>query len=111
MDIASLLQAFASQLQVLEWSTCLWTKLWQVGPGQGAHLEGTAGAAEHWCVESGVSRAVHWQTCQEKSIADKPQITSLLPLTKIHFLFKGFSIKTMHFLSFSQKCFGVVISR
>lgn len=108
MDIANLLQAFASQLQVLEWSTCLWPKPWQVGPGQRAHLEDSAGAAEHVCVESGASRAVRLQTWQEKSIAGKPQITSFLPLMEMHFIFKGFAIKTKHLEFFSEVVLGCV---
>lgn len=59
------------------------------GTRLGPHLEHTAGAAEHLGVESGISRAVHWKTWQEKTIGDKPQITYFLSLVKMLFIFKG----------------------
>lgn len=111
MDVANLLPAFASQLQVLEWSMCLWPSLGggRRGAGQATHLEDPAGAAECLlCVESGISRARRWQTRQEKAIAGKPQITSFLPLMKMRFIFEGFSIKTKHLGFFSEMFLGCV---
>lgn len=55
-----------------------------------------------------LSWAMHWQTWQEKSIADKPPITSFLPLMKMHFIFKGFSIKMEHLLFFSEMILGCI---
>lgn len=52
---------------------------------------------------------MHWQTWPEKSIGDKPQISSFLPSMKMHFIFKGFSIKTEHLDFFLRSAFGLCL--
>lgn len=43
-----------------------------------------------------------WKSWQEKSIVDKPQIISFLPLMKVNANFEGFSIKMESFQFFSE---------
>lgn len=85
----------------LEQSTCLWTKPWQVGPGQGPHQEDSGRAAENFCVESAISFLTHAlaNLAGKNQLLIKLKITSFLPLMKMHFIFKGFSIQTEHALT------------
>lgn len=92
----------------LEQSTCLWTKPWQVGPGQGPHQEDSGRAAENFCVESAISFLTHAlaNLAGKNQLLIKLKITSFLPLMKMHFIFKGFSIQSMHLQFFSEMLLG-----